>query len=159
VRAAGGTVAGDLLQEYADRGIFRGFSRGVERNGRTVYKVVWHRDRPLDVVVDTRQHRVSCPLLLPQAPADSEMYRALREFVRSRQDADLPEHRRIDPGKARAVCANRGGDVSLALKILDGDYEYGVRKFVHLVHEIFVAFLSEYLDYQVEVFELDPDRP
>ncbi len=131
----------------------------MERRGRTVYKVVWHRDRALDVVVDTRQHRVSCPLLLPQVPPDSEMYRALREFVRSRQDACLPEHRRIDAKKARLACGNGGGDVSLGLTILSGDYEYGVRKFVHLVHEIFVAFLSEYLDYQVEVFELDPDRP
>ncbi len=158
-RAQTAELAGDLLQAYADRGIFRGFSRGAPRSGKAVYNIVWHRDRSLHFVVDTRRRRVSCPLLLPQVPPASTMYRALQEFVRSRQHRELPKHRRIDSARARVTCANRGGNVSLALTILDGDYEYGVRKFVHLVHEISVAFLSEYLDYQVEVFELDPDRP
>ena len=38
---------------------------------------------------------------------------------------------------------------------------YGTRKLIHLVHEIFLEFLAEgkYFEYQIEAFDLDPDRP
>lgn len=121
--------------------------------------MVWFRNRPYDVTVDTRRGVVRCPLVLPQVPADSEMYRKLKAFVKSRQGEEVPPHRRIEPGKARASCANRGGNVALSLTIRDGDYEYSLRKFVHLMQEIFLSFLSEYFDYQVDAFDLDPDRP
>ncbi len=147
------------MQEYADRGVFRGFSRGESGGGRAAFRLVWHRDRPFDVVLDTGKGTIQCPLVLPQVPADSEMYRGLKAFIKSRQSEEVPEHRRIDRSKARATCANRGGNVAVTVKVLDGDYEYGVRKFVHLVHEIFLAFLAEHFDYQVEAFGLDPDQP
>ncbi len=151
-------IAAGLLQGYADRGVFRGFSPGPARAGRAAYRIVWHRDRTFDFVLDTRSHTLHCPLVLPQVERASVPYRELEAFLESRRDAALPEHRRIDPARARVACALRGRGVSLSVTILDGDYEYGIRKFVHLLHEIFVAFLTEYFDYQVEAFNLDPDR-
>jgi hypothetical protein len=34
-----------------------------------------------------------------------------------------------------------------------------VRRFVDLVQEIFLVFLPDYFEYQVEAFDLDPDYP
>jgi hypothetical protein len=68
-------------------------------------------------------------------------------------------HHRIDSKKARVACGNKGGNVSVTLTVRGGDYEYGARKLIHLIHEVFLTFLQPYFDYQVEVFELDPDRP
>ena len=87
------------------------------------------------------------------------MYRQLKEFVASRQSENLPEHRRIIKQKARVRCTNRGGNVSLALVVEDGDYEYGARKLIHLVHEIFLGFLIDgpYSEYMVEAFDLNAD--
>ena len=148
-----------ILQGYADRGVFRGFSRGPVRNGKAAYKMVWHRDRTFDLAVDTRRHTIHCPLVLPQLPADSAIYAKLKAFLKSRQAEDVPDHRRIDGRKARVACANRGGNVSLTMTLVDHDYEYGVRKFIHLVHEVFMVFLTEHFEYQVEAFDLDPDHP
>jgi len=155
----GAQTAAEILQGYADRGVFRGFSRGPSRGGRAVFQVVWHRDREFDLTVDTVRGAITCPVVLPQVPARSKMYRQLRAFVDSLDSGERPAHRRIDSRKARVTCANRGGDVSLTMKIRDGDYEYAFRKFVNVVQEIYLVFLMEHFDYQVEAFGLDPDRP
>ncbi len=86
------------------------------------------------------------------------MYAKFKEFLDSRHSEEIPEHRRIDPRKARARCLNKAGDVSLTLSVEDGDYEYGARKIIHLVDEIFKNFLGDYYEYQVEHLGLDPDR-
>jgi hypothetical protein len=100
-------------------------------------------------------------VVLPEVPARSAMYRELKEFVESRQAANLPAHRRIDRKKARVIPANRGGNVGLTLTLKGADYEYATRKLIHLVHEIYLVFLYDgaYYDYMVEVFNLDPDHP
>jgi hypothetical protein len=119
---------------------------------------VWHRGRTFEVTVDTRMGVVRCPLVLPKVRSGSEMYARLKAFLKSRQDAELPEHRRIDPAKARVSCANRSGNVSMTLRF-KGDPEYAVRRFVDLVQEIYLSFLPDYFEYQVEAFDLDPDYP
>jgi hypothetical protein len=146
-----------ILQGYADRAVFRGFSRGSARQGKAAFQILWHRDRLYHLLLDTRRRTLRFPLLLPDVPPP--IYRALQRFLKSRTSAQVPAHRRVDPRKARVVCASRGGNVSLTLTVLRGDYEYGARKLIHLVHEIFLDFLGEHLEYQVEVFDLDPDRP
>jgi len=87
------------------------------------------------------------------------MYRQLREFLKACQDGDRPAHRRIDALKAKVACTNRGGNVGLTMAIADGDYEYATRKFIHLIQEIYLVFLAEHFEYQVEAFDLDPDHP
>jgi hypothetical protein len=88
------------------------------------------------------------------------MYRELKGFIKARHAAELPDHRRIDSRKAHVVAYNRGGNVTLSLRVINGDDEYGARKLIHLVHEIFLTFLLDgrYYEYLVENFDLDPDR-
>lgn len=100
------------------------------------------------------------PVVLPNVPADSEMYSELKGFIKSRHSDKVPEHRRIDSRKAQVRSYNRGGNVSLTLTVVDDEFEYCAGKLVNLVHEIFMAFLIDgsYYEYMVETFDLDPDR-
>jgi hypothetical protein len=152
-------VAG-ILENYAARGVFRGFGPGPARKGKPTFKIMWHRDRTFEFVVDLQKQTMSFPVVLPDVPAHSSMYSEFREFVESRQSGNLPDHRRIDPAKVQVRCGNRDGNASLTLAVKDGDYEYAVRKLVSLVHEVYMVFLYDgrYYDYLVETFDLDPDR-
>ena len=150
-----------LLEGYATRGVFRGFSRGPSIKTRAGFKMMWHRDRFFELVLDVSKRTLRFPVVLPEVPVKSAMYREYQQFIKSRHSADLPAHRRIDSAKARVQCANRGGNVSVTLTVLDGDFEYGARRIVNVVHETFLAFLTDgpYYDYMVRVFDLDPDKP
>ena len=150
-----------ILETYAHRGVFRGFSRGPERSGRAYFKVVWHRDQLFEIVLDLNRSTIGFSSVLPQVPARSAMYREFREYVASRQSDSVPDHRRIDPAKAMAKCSNRAGNATVALAVgAGGDYEYAVRKLIHLVHEIYLDFLVDgrYYDYLLKTFNLDPDH-
>jgi hypothetical protein len=150
----------DILQGYADKAVFRGFSAGVARGGRISYKIVWHHDRRFELILDTSKKTMSFPVLLPAIPRGSAMYRAFQEYIESRHSEELPEHRRIERKKARVRCAIRTGNVSLTLAIKDGDFEYAARKLIHLVDEIFKGFLIDgpYYEYMVEHLGLNPDQ-
>ena len=147
----------EILEGYANRGVFRGFSRGPVRNGKAAFKILWHLDRLLGVVLDAHRHTIRFPTLLPDA--DSSMCRELGEFLKSRHSRNLPEHRRIDPRKASIRCSNRGGGIAVSLTVKGGDYAYGTRKLIHVVNEIFMVFLSDgrYHEYLVRTFNLEPD--
>src|SRR5258706_12966130 len=126
-----------VLEGYATRGVFRGFSRGPETKTRAEFKMMWHRDRFFELVLDASKNTLRFPLVLPEVPVKSAMYREYQEFVESRHSGDLPAHRRIDPEKARVRCANRGGNVSVTLTVLDGDFEYGARTMLPRVPQTF----------------------
>jgi hypothetical protein len=148
------------LAGYAERGVFKGFNSGRTTGDKTTFRIVWHRNQVFDLTVDLQNASVRFPRVLTNVPADSDMYAELKQFIKSRHADELPEHRRIDRGRASVQSYNRGGNVSLVMKVKDGDYEYAVRKFIHLVHEIFMTFLVDgsYHEYMVETFDLDPDR-
>lgn len=150
----------DVLESYARRGVFRGFSRGPVGKGKAAFRMVWHRDRAFDFIFDFDKNTMRFPLVLPNVPADTKMYSELKGFIRSRQSDGVPEHRRIDKRKARVRALNRSGNVSITLSVAHGDYEYCTRKLINLVHEIFMTFLIDggYYEYMVEAFDLDPDR-
>lgn len=152
-------VVAETLESYAGRGVFRGVSQGDVRKGKATFRIVWHRDRVFEFIFDFHRNTMRFPLVLPNVSANSKMYLELKGFVRSRHSDELPDHRRIDSRKAQARPYNRGGNVSLTLTVNNGDYEYGARKLIHLVHEIFMTFLLEgtYFEYMVENFGLDPD--
>jgi hypothetical protein len=151
---------GRLLESYANRRVVRGFSRELlDEKRNTVFRVRWHRDRLFDFIVDTRRKTITIPLVLPDVPARSEMYRAFKKFL-TRFHSDLvPIHRRIDARKVRIRSVNKAGDVSLCVVIQDGDYEYALRKLVHIVQEIYLGFLYDgpYREYMTEAFGLEPD--
>jgi len=149
-----------LLQEYAARGVFRGFSRIAARGSQATFKMQWHRDRSFELTVDTRTTTLRMPVVLPEIPAKSEMYRELRQFVQEQQAEERVAHRRIDPAKTAVRCSNRAGNVGLTMHAVDGDLEYAIRKLIGLVQEIYLVFLYDgrYYDYMIEVFDLDPDH-
>ncbi|MEW6128646.1 MAG: hypothetical protein AB1757_16525 [Acidobacteriota bacterium] len=154
-------VVTETLAGYAERGVFRGFSQtATPRQTNTAYKILWHHNRVFELVFDATKNILRFTVLLPNMPADSEMYADLKRFVSSRHAEEVLEHRRIDATKAQAQVTNRNAQVSLAVKIKDGDDEYAVRKLLHLAHEIFLTFLTDgrYFEYLVENFDLDPDH-
>ncbi len=155
------TEVGDILEGYASRGVFRGFSRHQGRGGKGVFRLLWHRDQVFQLEFDNRRQRLRIACVIPAVPAASPMYRDLKAWLKGRQDAALPDHRRCDPDKVSLRTYNRGGDVALTLTVLDDDLDYGVRKLVSLVNELYLDFLSSglYYDWLVETFSLDPDNP
>ena len=149
-----------LLENYARRGVFKGFSRIPTRGGSALFRFLWHRNETFELLVDLKARTLRFPVLLRGVGVRSEMDKELKRFIASRNSEELPEHRRIDSARGQITCRNSRGDVSLTIKVLDGDYEYATRKIVHLVHELFMTFLldGKYYDYVVETFGLDPDQ-
>ncbi len=145
------------MEDYARRGVFRGFSRLPVRNGVAAFKLKWFRDRVFDLIADTNKRTIVIPVVLPRVP--DSIYADFKAFVQSHHSASLPDHRRIEKAKARLRCANCRGNVSLALAVRDHDYDYSLRRLIHLIHETFVLFLRDgrYRDYLVEQLGADPD--
>jgi hypothetical protein len=161
-RAATGPRAADtvgaILENYASRGVFRGFARGPATAARATFKILWHHGKFYDVVLEPAKRIIRMPRLLPDVPA--EMHQALRGFLAERSSEAWPAHRRIDPAKAALSAQVRAGHLSLSITARDGDFEYATRKLIHTVHEIFLEFLSDgrYYEYLIETFDLDPDK-
>ena len=142
-------IVRENLQAYADRGVFRGFSE--VRSGR--FSFVWLIQHQMELSVDTPNQALRFRRLLPGVPANSTMYAELKNFIRQRHDRKLPEHRRIDRRRAEVSCYNRGGFVSISLKVKNNHYAYGVSRIVNLVHELFLHLRDAYPDYLVENFD------
>jgi hypothetical protein len=149
-----------ILEGYAEKAVFRGFSAHPKGGGKAVYKMLWHYDRPFELLLDVAQKTLQFPSVLPGVPARSAMYRELRAFLKARQTDEMPEHRRVNPAKARLLSSATRGIVSVKLTVKDGDFDYATRKIIQIVHEIFMAFLVDgpYYEYLVEQLGLDPDR-
>ena len=144
-----------ILEEYAERGVFRSYSQVESSDGVTRFRFLWLTPEPFDVVFDARRDALQFRDLLPGIPPGSELAAELKAFVRGRTAGDLREHRRLDPARLRVIYRNRGGSVSLTFLIQNGDYEYGVRKAVNLVNEIFLSFLTVYhAPYMVRHFQM-----
>src|SRR5262245_26675447 len=90
-----------LLEDYAARGVFRGFSAGEVREGQATFRILWHRNCVFELLFDLDRQELRCPQVLANVPADSAMYRELKEFIKSRHADELPEHRRIDRRQAQ----------------------------------------------------------
>jgi len=153
-------VVTSILEGYAAKAVFRGFSAHPKRGGRAVYKMIWDHDRPFELLLDVGRKTLEFPQVLPGVPVRSAMYRDLRAFLKERQSGELPEHRRVNRFKARLSVVNQRGTISITMTVRDGDFDYATRKLVHVVHEIFLIFLVDgpYLEYMVEHLGLDPDR-
>jgi hypothetical protein len=146
-----------LLEDYAKRGIFRGFSRRSARGGMAAFRLVWFYNRAFDVIFDRQKKTLLIPAVLPCVPAN--IYADFRAFVMSHHDAGLPDHRRTEKARARLRCANRRGNASVAVTVHDGNYDYALRRLIHLIHETFTIFLldARYRGYLVEQLGADPE--
>jgi hypothetical protein len=143
-------VVRDNLQVYADRGVFRGFSEVREGH----FRFVWLMRRQMELNVDTSKQMLRFRQLLPGVPASSKMYAELKSFIRQRHDRELPDHRRIDRRRAEVSCTNRGGFVSVSLKVRNNQYAYGVNRVVNLIHELFIHLRDAYPEYLAENFDV-----
>jgi hypothetical protein len=137
------------LQVYADRGVFRGFSE--VKPGHFVF--YWLTRHQLELGVDTIKQTLRFKQLLPGMPANSKMYVELKFFIQQRHDRGLPLHRRIDQKRAEVSCTNRGGFVSVSLKVKNNQYAYGVNRIVNLVHELFLYLRETHPEYLMENFD------
>ena len=144
------SIIRESLQAYADRGIFRGFNEAG--NGR--FNFVWLLRREMQLSVDTAKSVLRFRQLLPGVPTNSRMYAELKNFIRQKHDRALPDHRRIDRRRAEVSCYNRGGFVSISLKVKNNQYAYGVNRIVNLVHELFLHLGDLYPDYLMENFDV-----
>jgi class 3 adenylate cyclase len=140
----------ESLQVYATRGVFRGFSE--EKSGQFLF--VWLLRREMELIADTEKHVLRFRQLLPGIPTASELYGELKTFLAERHDEDLPEHRRIDRARAVLSCTNQRGAVTIALKVKNDDYAYGVNRLVNLVHELFLYLREHHTEYLVENFDV-----
>ena len=152
---------GDLLQEYAERGVFRGFSRQRQTRQKGEFRVRWHRDQVFQWDYDRRRRSIRVASVLPAVPSGSAMDREFRQWLRARQDPALPAHRRYDPARLALRAYNRGGEVGLTVRKMGEGLGQGVRRTVSLVNEIYLDFINRgpYFDWLLETFDLDPDHP
>lgn len=152
---------GDILEQYAQRGIFSAFSRQQQGSKPARFVVQWHRKQNFEWLYDQARQRLRIVCVLPAVPPNSAMHRAFKAWLKARQDDALPDHRRCDKHKLQLKSVNRGGNISLTATLLDGDINYGVRKMVALINEIYLDFLSSglYFEWLLETFDLDPDNP
>jgi len=147
------------LRHYATRGAFRSYSEVAGPPGTAAFRFLWFRDVSFHVVFTPRTRTLAFVNLLPGVPARSAMDRHLRTFVRGRTLRSVPEHRRVDLARVGMRVLNRGGGVSIAFALKPRHVEYGVKKAVHLVHEVLMDFLNEpqYVEYNIDHFNLNPE--
>jgi len=148
------------LETYAKRGIFRAYGVQPGSRGRQHISFRWHADAVFRIDYDPARQALTFRDLLPYVEPRSSMDRELRAFVRGASSTTLPEHRRLDARKAGVSVARREGTLSLQVQLKRAHVEYGVRKAVVLVHEIFVSFLRapQFFPYMVEHFGVSPDQ-
>lgn len=156
-RAPALNTVSEVLNAYAERGIFREF--GEKASGaRTEYKFRWLTTVPIHLVHDRKANTLTFRNLLPNMPAKGDIYPALKKYLASRTDPKLLEHRRVDPKRMEVKTTNRGGTVTLTVKLKPRHQEYGTRKAINLVNEIFMSFLSgPYYDYMLENFGISEE--
>jgi hypothetical protein len=146
------------MEEYANRRVFTGLNVR-ERPAGVAFRMMWHRDREFDLVVDTKRRTLTLPVVLPSVAESSLLFKELKGFLRAQIALDLPTHRRLDPKKVRLRASSPAGDVSFTMRVLDLDYEYALQRLLHVVHEMFVIFLAggRFYEYKVEHLGADPD--
>lgn len=142
-----------VLRSYADRGLFREFVGRAGAGGSRTYRFRWLTDAVFELRFDPAAGTLTFLELLPNVKYRSPMDNAFRRYLKERSAAALPAHRRLDPGKLRVNALNRGGSLSVRLTVREGEYEYGARRAISLVNEIFHDFLrGPYYEYMVENF-------
>ncbi len=155
------SIVRKVLQGYADRGVFRALTEvqsASSRNGKAEFKFLWFpiTKEPFTLIYTNRTPALTFKRLLRGMPAKSEMYSKLKSFIKARSSADLPEHRRIDAERAEVRCSNRLGSVSVTVIIKRNAYDYGVRKAINLVSDLFMDLLPEstYYEYMSDNFDM-----
>jgi hypothetical protein len=146
------------LKTYAQRGVFRSFSQTRAEGRQAEFRFYWLWDLPFHLSFDGKRKTLSFKKLLPGVLAGSELNTKLKAFIKSRCSNQQPEHRRLDPKRLSIRYSNLRGNISVTFLVVEDDYEYGVKKALNLVNEIFVGFLNVYFpEYMVQHFRRPED--
>ena len=150
-----------VLQEYADRGVFRAFREVGHRNGRIEFEILCFRftQRPFTLAYADEPRSLTFKTLLEGMPARSDMYRRFKSFMKERSSPELSDHRRVDCDRAELKWSNRLGSVNVALHIKGDQHEYATQKAINLLTDIFLDLLTEspYDEYMNEHFDMPDD--
>lgn len=146
-------VVSKALETYAERGVFRGFSELKRRGPKRTFTFLWHTSCRMEFSLDGANGLLTFRNLLPNVAPGSALHAELKSFLEERSNGSLPKHRRIDKRRAEVRLYNRGGNVSVALKVKNNGYAYGLNKIVNLVHELFVHLNATQVDYMCENFD------
>ena len=154
-------IVRDVLQDYADRGVFRGFREVVGRKQSIVFEILCFpfTQRPFQLVYSENPASLIFKPLLQGMPARSDMYRQFKSYMNERTSTELPEHRRIDPDRVELKWSNRQGDVNVALNINGQNHEYATRRAINLLTDVFLDLLTEspYYEFMEENFDMPED--
>lgn len=146
------------MKTYAQRGVFRSFSQTRAEGRQAEFRFYWLWDLPFHLSFDGKRKTLSFKKLLPGVLAGSELNTKLKAFIKSRCSNQQPEHRRLDPKRLSIRYSNLRGNISVTFLVVEDDYEYGVKKALNLVNEIFVGFLNVYFpEYMVQHFRRPED--
>jgi hypothetical protein len=154
-------IVRSVLQEYANRGVFRAFREVDTRNGRTEFEILCFpfTEQPFSLVYTDEPRSLTFKRLLGDMPARSAMYRRFKSFMKDRSSPELPAHRRVDSSRAALTWSNRLGNVNVSLHIQEKQHEYATRKAINLLSDIFLDLLTEspFYEYMSEHFEMPED--
>lgn len=139
------------LQDYADRGVFRGFSVTQER-GRRVFRFLWLSRQTMTLTYDPRTAVLSFARLFPGVDTQPALLGDLKTIVSERTTRAVPEHKRIDGRRARLSVTVRQGAASLTLGVRGRHHAYAVQRALNLVNDLFLALHASYQDYLVDQF-------
>ena len=143
------------LQQYANRGVFRGFRATPAPRGRLEYQFLWLTRKPMRAVFEARGRSLRFPALFPGI--DKTTGAQLKAIVESRTDRDQPAHKRLDARRARITGTVRRGDFWLTVDIRGRNHEYAVTRALNLINELFVALHEGYPEYLVERFGISTE--
>jgi hypothetical protein len=141
----------ETLQQYADRGVFRGFNV-TRHDGRREYRFTWLTRRPTTIEYDLAARALTFRGLFPAVRSRPQMVSALHALVANRASRELPSHKRLDRRRAILASSVRKGDWSLKATIRGANDEYATRLALNLVNELFLLLHENYPDYLIEEF-------
>lgn len=145
------------LQDYADRGVFRGYSEQPARRGRIIFRFTWLARKPYDLQYEPRTGALVFLNALPDVGSRSPLSYALKKFVAGRSADDLPEHRRVDPARASASAFVRQGDLRLQVLAEPGHHGYAANRVVNLLHEVYLHLSVYYPEYLWDHYDAPQD--
>lgn len=151
-------IVTDQLKTYARRGVFRSFSQTRADGKQADFSFYWLWNLPFHLSFYDKRKTLSFRNLLPGVPAGSELNAELKAFIKGRCATDQPQHRRLDPKRVSVRYSNLRGNVSITFLVAKNEYEYGVKKALNLINEIFVGFLNvRFPEYTAEHFHKRED--
>lgn len=145
------------LKDYADRGVFRGYTERSGRLGRIVFRFSWLARHPYDLQYEARTGTFVFLNALPNVPARTPLARGIKTFVNGRSDESLPEHRRIDPARASVSAFVRRSEMRLKVVARRGHHAYAANRVVNLMHEVYLHLHAYYPEYLWENYDVSQD--